>query len=179
MNINAPRNFPYSLQLTPQEKTDLFLWYLILMVVVIFSILAVIILKHLLKRRDSRTTQLALDLDALEKMRKTGLLYPEEEERARAAIKKYLAQHLEQSMAGATKSNSSLSPEHSAVGTPQLSGGSMPDKRVSSSPQTAGQPASSKPSTQSKAIDVEDLHRRGIITDEEYQQLRAFFEKKH
>lgn len=179
MNINLPRDLPYLLQLTPQEKTDLFIWYLILMVLVIFSILVVIILKHLLKRRKpSRTTQLALDLEVLERMRRTGLLYPEEEERARAAIKKYLAQQLEQSLAGTPQEKSPLSPQQPAVETSQHLVGLMPEK-ATSSPQAACPSAPSKPSAENKAIDVEELHRRGIITDEEYQQLRAFFEQKH
>lgn len=174
--ISFSRN-PYSLQLSFLAQGDLFLWYIILTLLALLFLIFVIFSKALMKGRSKKTKSLAIDLKTLEKMRQTGLISSEEQEQARRAISKYLLQTLDKEK----EEKSPLTPLHpreitapKAERRPIYSVGEREENRIGG----GGIREKNSKLKEQRPINVEDLYRKGIITEEEYIKLQDFFAKK-
>ncbi len=169
---------PYLLQTTTSDQGDLILWYVIFTVVVVVFVVLILIFRSFLIHRTGRTGEPTIDFDSLHKMKDTGLISDEEMSRAREAIKKYMIASLE----GEKKEEKITDiPAHERKKTPEEI---KPKPRIEV-PETPlhdvsppKEPGGKKKPPQ-KPLDVEDLYRKGLLTEEEYEKLRDFFDKQN
>ena len=141
------------------------------------------------KRRIAEKESPSITFDSLKQMERTGLLTEDELEKARQAVKKYFLQQMEEEKKLAESRHQPLIPL-----TPEEiarqnfrgndSSGVIKEKKKLDEEFISGRigikktkEKSSKQQTGEKAIDVEALYKKGIISEEEYHKLTDFFEQ--
>ncbi|MCD6386683.1 hypothetical protein J7M23_13030 [Candidatus Sumerlaeota bacterium] len=168
---------PYLSQMTLQEQTKLILWYFFFTFLIIFLFLLVIFLRHYFKHRRRRSNSFMIDLTSLEKMQRTGLLSDDEIKRTKEILKKYIVETIDKEK----ESKPPLSPVQPDKLTAKKFKPSIPEVNAESKkpePETAPLQKTAKKKPEQRPIDVEDLYRKGVITEEEYNKLCEFFKKK-
>ncbi len=168
---------------------DLIYWYIILSVALIVMVFIIIVLRQLLKdRTPSADIKITMNYDSLEKMQQTGLLSKEEFEQTRSAIKKQLLESIEEEEKKKEEEKAApLTPKHprdiAKEKAQQKADTILPETKPHAVPELPAdlyketKKKSKKPSD-TKPIDVEDLYKRGVISEEEYRKLKNFFENK-
>jgi uncharacterized membrane protein len=188
------------------DQSDFLFWSFIFFVLLIVLALFIIIMRAYSKRRLERKEDLVINLDDLSSMKKTGLITDEEMEKARKAVRKYYLQKIEEEKREASQKRDPLTPltpreiaeqalMEKDTGGGEPDSGLLPLAEAESDKYTSLESSKEKPSeyplpqampdkTKQKSkkekpvIDVEDLYAKGIISEDEYRDLRKFFENK-
>ena len=181
----------YKAQMNTLFGNELLQQYVLFTFIIIFLVLGVVIFRTLYRNRRLKNIQPTITYESLDKMRKTGLISEEEYQHTRETIRKHILASIEEEKSGAAAAKDPLTPKHPREIAQEIEKETLLKNEKSKIPDDANSrieqvlkefhPEPRKKETpvkeKQRPIDVEDLYRRGVISEEEYKQLRSFFDQ--